>query len=89
LTKGTGATCCPRVMRVSGVGGGGGGGGGGIVPPSPLPSPSRSRGGVLCLRISSSIWAKIPRLCLLVVFSRSLNLHLIVVVVLSRVLIDS
>jgi len=40
LTKGTGATCCPKVMRVSSGGGAEGGGGGGIVPPNPLPSPS-------------------------------------------------
>jgi len=89
FTKGTGATCCAIVIRVSGGGGGGGGGGGAIVPPSPLPSPSRSGGGVRCLRISSSISAEIPPLHLLVVFSRSLSLRLLVVVVQSRVSIDS
>jgi len=89
VTKGTGAACCPRVMWVSGVGGGGGGGGGVMVPPSPLPSPSQSGGGVQCLRISSSMSAEIPLLRLLVVFSRSLSLRLMVVVVQSRVSIDS
>jgi len=84
LTKGTGGTCCPRVMRASG-----GGEGGGIVPPSPLPSPSRSGGGVLFLGISSSISGEIPCLRLLVVCTRSLSLHLIVVVVQSEVSIDS
>jgi len=75
LTKGTGAACCSRVMLVSGGGGGAGGGGGGIVPPNPLPSPSRSGGGVRFLRISPSISTEIPRLRLLVVFSRSLSLR--------------
>jgi len=89
LTKGTGEACCTRVMRVSGGGGGGGGGGGRMVPPSPLPSPSRSGGGVRCLPISSSISPEIPLLHLLVVFSRSLSLRLMVVVVRSRVSIDS
>ena len=55
--------CCPKVIRVSSGGGGAGGGGGGIVPLTPLPSPSQSGGGVLCLRISSSILAEIPCLC--------------------------
>ena len=89
LTKGTRAACCPRVMRVSGGRGGGGGEGGGMVPPNPLPSPSRSGGVIWCLRISSPISAEIPLLHLLVVFSRSLNLPLMVVVVRSRVSIDS
>jgi len=76
-------------MPVSGGGGGGGGGGGAMVRPNPLPSPSRSGGGVRCLLISSSISAKIPLLRLLVVFSRSLSFRLLVVVVRSRVSIDS
>jgi len=59
-----------------------------MVPPNPLPSPSRSGGGVRCLRISSSISAEIPLLRLFMVFSRSLSLRLIVVVVRSRVSID-
>jgi len=88
LTKETGGTCCPKVLRVSSGGGGGGEGGGGIVPPSPLPSPTRSGEGVRCLRISSSISAKIPLLRFLMVFSWSLSLHLMVVVVRSRVSID-
>jgi len=74
---------------VSGGGGGEGGGRGGIVPPNPLPSPRRSGGGVRCLRISSSISAENPLFHLLVVFSSPLSLHLIVVVVRSRVSIDS
>jgi len=72
-----------------GGGGAGGGGSGGMVPPSPLPSPSRSGGEVLCLRITASISAEIPSLRLLVVFSRSLSLRLMVEVVRSRVLMDS
>ena len=49
LTKGTGATCCPKVMWVSGGRGGDSGGGGRIVPPSAVPSLSGSGRGVLCL----------------------------------------
>jgi len=89
LIKRTGGSCCSRVMGVSSGGGGGGGGGGGIVPPSPPPRPSRSVAGVLFLRISSSISGEISRLHLLVVFSRSLSLRLMVVVVQSRFSIDS
>ena len=89
LTKGKGATCCPKVNWVSGGGGGGGGGGGDggggrggdMVPASPLPSRSRSGGGVMSFGISSSISAEILSLHLLVVFSRSFSLHLIVVVI--------
>ena len=57
-------------------------------PPSPLSSPFQSGGGVQCLQMSSSISAEIPLLPLLVVFSRSLSLDLMVVVVRSRVWID-
>jgi len=88
LTKETGAPCCPGVLRVSAGGGEGGCGGGGLVSPSPLPSPSRSGGGLLCIQISNSISAEIPLLHLLVVFSRSFSLRLIVVVLRSKVLID-
>jgi len=68
---------------------GGDGEGGGMVPPSPLPSPSRRSGGVRCVRIPSAISADIPLLDLLVVFSRSLSSPLMVVVVRSRVSINS
>jgi len=73
---------------MSSGGSGGSGGGGRIVPPSRLPSQSRSGGGVLCLRISSAISVEIPLLRLLVVFTRSFSLRLMVVVVRSRVSID-
>ena len=77
------------MICVFGGGGGGGGGGCGMVLPSPLPSPSRSRRRVWYLRISSSISVEIHLLRLLMVFSRSLSLRLMMVVVRSRVLIDS